>query len=143
MFDPLFIVAAVTFHGLLAVILTPQVLGLVAGGLTPLVLSVLNQPFLSKAQKHAVALVGSGAVGLLTVYLAGQFDTSDLVTTLPLVYAACQAAYHLFWKPSGVTSTIEDATSVSDGEVVENYDAPPPANPGTDVEASDDTGGSV
>lgn len=99
------------------------VCAMLAGVLTPAIIAVVNHPVWSSEQKRLIALGCSVVVGILTVIGAGaltDFEVSipTVVTLILSVVGAAQAAYAVFWKPTGLADTIE--TSVNPGPV------PPP-----------------
>lgn len=91
----------------------PQFWALLVGVVVPLLVSVVNQPSFGPRTKHVAAVVVSALAGLATVGASGQLDTTDLVTTITLVYVASQTAYHQLWKRTGITDAVETATNLT------------------------------
>ena len=103
------------------------------GILLPLLVSVINQPWLSVSAKHAVAVALAIVVGSATVFFTGApLSWATIGTAVSAVYAASQFAYSVLWRPTGVSPAIESATSakVIDGTSTVLSDEPlitPPA----------------
>jgi hypothetical protein len=75
----------------------------------PLVVGMVVQSRWSKQLKGIVALVACGLAGLGSVIFAGA-ELDDLKIVIPAVILASQAAYHTFWKPTGLVPLLEQAT---------------------------------
>lgn len=91
--------------------------GLLAGVLTPLLVSVVQQPKWTKRTRTIVAAAVAIVIGLLTCLTNGLLadvpqTPQTLLSTVALVLVASQGAYGLF-KTSGVAAKIENATSGS------------------------------
>lgn len=101
----------------------PAALALVMGFVTPLLISVLQQPTLSKLQRTAVSIGASVVLGGLTAYAGGMFDDAkSLITVVLVLYTASETFYQKLWKQIGLTQSIEAKTTLpsgaSTGEVV-------------------------
>jgi hypothetical protein len=84
---------------------------LLVGFFLPLAISAIQQADWSNPVRAAVAFVVCVLAGLGTVWLAGDFDTTDVVSSVLLVLVTALATYKGLWKPAGVTPAIEAATS--------------------------------
>lgn len=92
----------------------PAALALVIGFVTPLVISVVQQPRLVKWQRTAVAVAASVVLGGLTAYAAGMFDDAkSVVTVIVVLYTASETFYQKLWKQTGLAGAIEAKTSPS------------------------------
>lgn len=92
---------------------------LIAGVLTPILVSLVQQPRWSQSLRAIVALVVAVIVGVLTVLANGGFaDASGSLGIIALVLVASNTAYKTFWKPTGVAPVIEDKTSPGNQPVV-------------------------
>jgi len=101
----------------------PATLGIVLGFVTPLAVSVLQQPNLSKRQRTAVGVLAALVIGGLTAYGTGLFDDAkNALELIVVLYLASEAAYQRLWKQIGLTQQIEAKTTlpsaVVNGEVV-------------------------
>lgn len=86
--------------------------GLILGVLTPLAVSLIQQPRWSQAVRAIVHVIASVVVGAVTVLANGQIgDGSTWLTTIAVVFVSSSAAYGFLWKPTGVSPKIEAATS--------------------------------
>lgn len=85
------------------------------GVFMPMVIAVVMRPTWSKRARLVVAMVTSLLAGLGTVYAAGQLNTEltpgNILVSLMAVVAAAQVTFDKFWKPLGVTSAVERATT--------------------------------
>ena len=101
---------------------TPSILAdtaswaLLAGVLTPLLTSLIQQPRWSPRARTVVAVVVSIAVGVMTLLASGAFKdgAQTILSTIALVVVASAAAHKNIWQPAGVTPAIEKATSPSE-----------------------------
>jgi hypothetical protein len=85
---------------------------LIAGVLTPILVSLVQQPRWSEGLRAIVALAVAVVVGVLTVLANGGFaDASGSLGVIALVLVASNTAYKTFWKPTGVSPAIEAKTS--------------------------------
>lgn len=94
--------------------------GLIMGVVTPLLISVVQQPGLSDNARKWVATAVSAVVGFVVSASQGvlpdmsNFQVTDLATTLGVigaVWSASEATFRKLWKPSGVTEAVEAVTS--------------------------------
>jgi hypothetical protein len=96
----------------------PQAWGLILGLLTPVLVSVVQQPQLPRWARATIAVVSGFLVGTITCLINGQIGAGDLLTTIALVLVASHTAYESFFKPTGIAPTVEAATSPSVGKHV-------------------------
>jgi hypothetical protein len=109
-------VMAAATSGTLGVLGDTQSWGLILGVLTPLVVSIIQQPRWSDPVRAIIHVVAAVVVGVVTVLANGQItDQSTILTTIAVVLVASSAAYGYVWKPLGVAPKIERATSPSSG----------------------------
>lgn len=94
------------------------IIGLVVGSLTPLVISLVQQPTLSTRTRKIVATSVSVVVGVLLAASTGDLtgidnlaDFTNLVGIVGAVWAAAETFFQKVWKPAGVTDTLEQVTS--------------------------------
>lgn len=84
---------------------------LIVGAVTPFLVAVINQPGWSALVRRAVAVGVALILGVVTVAVQGGLSLSGGLVTVAAVLGASQAAYALVWKPTGVTSAVESATT--------------------------------
>lgn len=107
--------AAVTRGPSMSVFADSASWGLILGILTPLLVSVVQQPTWSPRTRAMVAAVAAVVVGFLTVLANGGLDSGQtLLGVIALVLVASNTAYKTLWKPTGVAPAIEIKTSKSD-----------------------------
>lgn len=88
---------------------------LILGVLTPLIVSVVQQPQWSDRTRAVVSVVASVLIGVVTVLANGGIESGQtLLSVCALVFVASNTAYKTLWKPTGVSPAIERATSKSD-----------------------------
>jgi len=89
---------------------------LIAGVLTPLLTSLVQQPQWTNRTRSLVGVAVAIVIGILTCLAQGTLDLIDtqpenVLATLALVLVASQAAYQSLWKMTGIAPAIERATS--------------------------------
>lgn len=84
---------------------------LIVGFLSPLVISVLQQPRWTEGLRALVAFVFSLVVAVPTAYFAGDLEGKDYITAALLILVTAISTYRNFWKNTGVAPSIEAATS--------------------------------
>lgn len=77
----------------------------------PPVIAVINQRRWPPQLRGVVAFAVCALYSLVILIIRGPVDFHDWRGTLLLVAGAAFAAHALFWRPSGITPTIEAATS--------------------------------
>lgn len=103
---------------------------IVAAGL-PMLLAILQQPTFPRWARATITLVASIIGGLATTYFSGQWNPEDVVTSVLTIFAATLAFHTAFFKPTGITDAIENATSSSSlPPPVSGPGDPPRVNPG-------------
>jgi peptidoglycan/LPS O-acetylase OafA/YrhL len=85
--------------------------GLIVGFFMPVLLAIVQQPGWTSPVRSIVMFVASLAAGAGTVYFAGNWDTTNLVTTILLVMVTAIATYKGLWQPTTVAPKVEAATS--------------------------------
>lgn len=90
-----------------------QMWSLIAGFLSPLMISVVNQPHWPRPMKVAVQVVASVLIGLASAYFAGDFAGKDVVTGILIAAVAAISAYKGVFKPSGIAPAVERSTAVT------------------------------
>jgi hypothetical protein len=86
---------------------------LIVGFVSPIAISLLQQPTWSSQVRAVVAFLFSAVLAVPTAYFAGDLQGKDLVTSGLLIVVSAMSAYRNFWKPTGVSPTVEAATSPS------------------------------
>lgn len=87
--------------------------GLMLGVLMPILTSVVQQPKWSDRTRTIVGWTMSVVGGVVTCLANGSFQEGQtLVATIAVVLVAAQSTY-VGWKKTGLTGTIEKATSPS------------------------------
>lgn len=89
--------------------------GAIAGILSPLIISVVQQPKWSGQTRVLVHLAASVAIGLLTCLANGTLDSNvqTVLSVIAVVLVSSSAAYGSIFKPSGIAAAIENGTSPS------------------------------
>lgn len=88
-----------------------QAWGLILGVLSPLLISVAQQPQWAGGTRAVVAAAAAVVIGLVTVLASGDFAVGDWLTTAALVLVASHTAYEGLWRPTGAADAIEFKTS--------------------------------
>lgn len=81
------------------------------GVLTPLLVAVVNRSYWKPWVKALVAIVSCVVTGFLTAWFNGELNAAGLSTAVLVVLLASMATYSQFWKPSGITTKIEEKTT--------------------------------
>lgn len=84
---------------------------LVVGFFMPLIIAAVQRSSWSNPVRALVALVMCIIAAFGTVWLAGDFNTDDVVSSILLVLVTSIATYKGLWKPTEVAPKIEAATS--------------------------------
>jgi hypothetical protein len=86
--------------------------GLLAGVITPLLTSVVQRPTWSSRKRTVWGVVVSVVIGVLTCLADGTLDhATTVLATVAAVVVVSATTYKALWKPSGVTDSIEVATT--------------------------------
>src|SRR5512141_3096611 len=83
----------------------------VIGFLLPLVISLLNQTKWSSKLKSSVAFTCCVIAALITTWIKGDLNFTDIVGSAGVIFTVAQASYLGLWRPTNVAPTIEAATS--------------------------------
>ena len=108
---------------------------ILAGVLTPLITSVVQQPKWTGTVRTIVGVVASVVIGVLTLLANGTLNdvlndgASTWLSLLALVVGAAAAAYKTIWVPMGVAPKIENATSKTPPATPDPGPVPPAAGP--------------
>lgn len=100
-----------------AVLLDSASWALILSILSPLLISVIQQPKWSKSMRTLVAVLASVVIGIITVLANGGLDlsggaaTQTVLSVVALVFVSSATAYKSLWKPTGVAPAIEARTS--------------------------------
>jgi hypothetical protein len=89
----------------------PVLWALAVGFFSPPVISTIQQ---SRWSARTQALVAFGfylVVAAVTAYVAGLFNTGDILRLALLVFLAAGTSYKTLWKPTGISPAIERVTS--------------------------------
>lgn len=92
---------------------------ILVGTVAPLVIAVAQRPGWSNTARVAISVIFCTVAGAVTAVLDGTITPGPLTFSSVLhgsvaVIAAAQVTYRAFWKPTGVTDSIERATSPAD-----------------------------
>lgn len=85
---------------------------LLVGFLLPPALSILIQTRWSDRIKAIVAFVACAIAGAGTAYLQGDLTGKRFVSAGLIILTVALATYRNFWKPTGVSPTIEEKTNI-------------------------------
>ena len=80
---------------------------IILGFVTPLVVSIATKPHMKPASKIAIQFGFAIAIGFITAYLYGGFETRTIVSSILLVLAVSALSYQSVWKPTGTAERIE------------------------------------
>lgn len=81
------------------------------GILIPFVVAFINNQTMSSQTRQLVMIAVAVVVGVGGVIASGNFDLKNWMLTLTTTIGACQAAYTLVWKPTGVANVVEMKTT--------------------------------
>ena len=84
---------------------------LIVGFLAPNLIALVQQPRFTSQMRAGIMFVASVVGGGLTAYFNGQFNFEDVVGSILTVGVASITFYKGLWKPTGVATGIENATS--------------------------------
>jgi hypothetical protein len=88
----------------------------VVGFFLPALVAIVNREEWKPWIKGAVALLASLVVGTVTALLSGGFTGSTWLQAMGVVFAASQAAYHLWWKNTDIAGMIERSVNIITGK---------------------------
>lgn len=81
------------------------------GFFLPPIMSVIIQTGWSTRLQSIVAFMVAIAAGAGTAYFSGYLERQDFVTCILITLTVGMATYQGFWKPTGISPTIERMTS--------------------------------
>jgi len=89
---------------------------LVLGVLLPPVIAVVQRPSWSNRLRSVVTVLICTAVGGMTAWLSGDLSlpghsVEEILGAIAVVIVAAQTAHRNFWKTTGISDVIEQATS--------------------------------
>lgn len=84
------------------------------GFVLPHAIALVNQQHWGPRLKAAVAFGACAAAGALTSYVAGTLTAGDFVLSALTIFGAAQVSYQQLWRPSGITTAIEEKTTVTE-----------------------------
>ena len=87
-----------------------QMWALLVGFLMPLLISALQRSTWPNPLRALIAFLACAVAGLVTAWLGGDFNTTDIVSAVLVVLTTALATYKGLWKPTGVSPRIESAT---------------------------------
>lgn len=87
-------------------------LSAVIGSLLPMAVAVVNQPRWPAWGRAAATAVLCVVAGGVSAAAAGELTGKSWLQAAGVVFAAALLTYHAWWKPSGITSTIEQKTAI-------------------------------
>jgi FtsH-binding integral membrane protein len=88
---------------------------LLVGFLLPPVLSIVIQTSWSEKLKAAVAFAACLVAGAGTAYFAEDLTLRSFASAALIVLTTGMATYRNFWRPTGISPTIEEKTNLGDG----------------------------
>lgn len=87
----------------------------IVGFFLPPVLALVQQPSWSNRVRSAVAFVACAVAGAGTAYFQGELTGRRFVEAGLVVLVTAMATFRNFWKTTGITPTIEEATALKSG----------------------------
>lgn len=85
----------------------------VIGFLLPNGIALLNQTHWPTKLKSFVAFVVCIIVAVITTWIKGDVNFTDLVGSAGIIYTVAMASYTGLWKPTEIAPTIEAKTTVT------------------------------
>lgn len=92
-----------------------EMYALLVGFFLPPVLAIVQQSSWSNQLRAAVAFAACLVAGAGTAYFQGDLTGKRFVTAALVVMTTGLATYRNFWKPTGVSPTIEAKTNLGGG----------------------------
>lgn len=109
LFEQAWALALVLYHWITT---DPAGVGAAVGTVTPVIVAVLQRPGLSKRTRTVIAIAAAVALGAATTLASSTITgPGDALTTMFVLYATCETFYQKLWKGSGLTDTVELATT--------------------------------
>lgn len=94
-----------------------QMINLIIGFFAPIVISIITQESFNTKARVAVTVAFSVVAGFSTAYFGNQFEGLDIITAILVTLVTSIAVYNGIFKPTGLASKIEKATSINAGKV--------------------------
>lgn len=82
------------------------------GFVLPPIMSIIIQSGWSTRVQAIVAFVVSVLAGAGTAYFSGNFVDRDVISCALIVFTVGIATYYGFWKPTGISPSIERVTTL-------------------------------
>jgi hypothetical protein len=82
------------------------------GFIVPLVVSFVNQSHWKPQYKGVVAIAISALAAFITSWVAGDLHGKSFATSFLIVLGATLSTYRIFWKPTGIADSVENATTI-------------------------------
>lgn len=92
----------------------PTLWALAVGFFSPPVISIIQQSRWSARVQSLAAFGFYLVVAAVTAYVAGLFNTGDILRLALLIFLAAGTSYKTLWKPTGISPAIEAVTSPKD-----------------------------
>lgn len=83
----------------------------VVGALLPALVALVNRSHWPAAAKGVVVIASSLLAGAVTAWATGDLNGKTFAQSAAVIAAAAVAAYHAWWKPTGIAPAIEQATT--------------------------------
>jgi hypothetical protein len=90
---------------------TPALWALVVGFITPPIISVIQENKWSARTKALVAFAFYLMIAAVAAWFAGLWTVPDVGRLWLLIFLSASTSYRNFWKPTGISPAIENATS--------------------------------
>jgi len=100
----------------------------IVAAVLPMIIALIQQPTFPRWARATITLVVCAIGGLVTTYVTDQWNSEDVVTSVLTIFAAVLAFHTAFFKPTGITDAIENATSKA---IHKGNEPPPTAAPTT------------
>lgn len=88
-------------------------LSLIVGFFSPIIVDVIKQPNFTKEARTIVMILVSVVLGFATSYFEGSFNPADIVGSILVITVASTTAYKRVFEPLGISTTVENATSLT------------------------------
>ncbi len=92
-----------------------QMWALIVGFFLPPVIALIQQPGWSSRVRSVVAFVACAVAGAGTAYFQGDLTGRRFVEAGLVVLVTAMATFRNFWKTTGITPMIEEATALKSG----------------------------
>ena len=85
--------------------LSSYITGIISFFLPPII-DVINLKVANSKAKYWIALVVSTILGLATSFALGEFDTTNVLSSIGASFIVAQTFYKTYWANSGIRKTI-------------------------------------